>query len=195
MDFVAGAANAFGSDHLMGAGRLEGTSNASKAGAALGDAVAAVQGTGEFLGGLGGEAVGTLLDAAGITAPVGIVVNVASAAVVVDGGSAAINGFVHLAKNASENGGTATHENTAENINKMEDGKAPTGKDGHPVELHHEGQQADGELKAMTQTDHRRGGNFKKNHSNTGQQKSQINRAEFAKQRKQFWKDQAKKAK
>ena len=195
MDFVAGAANAFASDHLLGAGRLEGTSNASRAGSAIGDAAATVQGTGELLGGLAGEAAGTLLDAGGITAPVGIAVNIASAGAVVDGGSAAINGFVHLAKDASHSGGTTTHENTPENIEKMDKGKAPTGNDGHPVEVHHDGQQAEGELKAMTRTDHRLGDNFKKNHANTGQQKSQINRGEFAKQRKQFWKDQAKKAK
>ena len=44
--FVAGAINAWGSDNLVGAGRVDQTTSAGAAGARLGDAVAAVQGVG-----------------------------------------------------------------------------------------------------------------------------------------------------
>ena len=74
----------------------------------------------------------------------------------------------------------------------MTQGKAPIGKDGKPVELHHEGQANKGPLKEMTRTDHRTGDNFKKNHPNTGQQPSQVNRTQFKQQREQYWKDKAK---
>ncbi len=40
------------------------------------------------------------------------------------------------------------------------------------MELHHEGQDPNGKLQEMTQTEHRGGENFKKNHPNTGQQPS-----------------------
>jgi hypothetical protein len=74
----------------------------------------------------------------------------------------------------------------------MSKGKAPMGKDGKPVELHHPGQEK-GKVVDMTQTDHRGGDNFKKNHTNTGKEPSKIDRKEFAKQRSEHWKNQAKK--
>jgi hypothetical protein len=40
----------------------------------------------------------------------------------------------------------------------------------------------------MHASEHRFGENFKKNHSNTGQSPSLINRKEAAKERKTFWK-------
>lgn len=45
----------------------------------------------------------------------------------------------------------------------------------------------DGPIDEMTCTDHRGGDNYKKNHSNTGQEKSNINRKEFKKQQKAHW--------
>ena len=67
-------------------------------------------------------------------------------------------------------------------------GKAPISKvDGKPIELHHDGQTPDSTLKAMTQTDHRLGENFRNNHPNTGQAPSEIDRPEFAKIRKDVW--------
>jgi len=45
----------------------------------------------------------------------------------------------------------------------------------------------------MTQSEHRGGENFSKNHPNTGQQPSQIDRSKFKQQREQYWKDKAKK--
>ena len=59
------------------------------------------------------------------------------------------------------------------------------------MELHHDGQTQNGELKEMTRTDHRLGDNFKKNHPNTGQEPSKIDRNQAAKARRQHWKDQA----
>ncbi len=67
-------------------------------------------------------------------------------------------------------------------------GNAPIGKDGHPVELHHRNQKPDGPLDEMTRTDHRLGDNFKKNHPNTGQSASQIDRKAWRKEQKDYWK-------
>jgi RHS repeat-associated protein len=47
---------------------------------------------------------------------------------------------------------------------KMKNGKAPTGPDGHPMELHHTDGTPNGGLDPMSRTDHRLGGNYKKNH-------------------------------
>ena len=66
-------------------------------------------------------------------------------------------------------------------------GRPPTGDDGNPVELHHRGQKPDSPLDEMTRTEHRGEGNFSKNHSNTGQEPSAIDRAEFRKERQQYW--------
>ncbi|MEL6630232.1 MAG: RHS repeat-associated core domain-containing protein [Bacteroidota bacterium] len=66
-------------------------------------------------------------------------------------------------------------------------GNAPTGNDGHPVELHHRNQTPDGPLDEMSRTDHRLGDNYKKNHPNTGQDESLIDRKEFEKQRREHW--------
>lgn len=69
-------------------------------------------------------------------------------------------------------------------------GNAPIGKDGHPVELHHRNQNPKGPLDEMTRTDHRLGDNFKKNHSNTGQNASQIDRSAWRKEQKDYWKNE-----
>lgn len=57
-----------------------------------------------------------------------------------------------------------------ENVERMKRGRAPIGSDGEPMELHHKiplnkGGTNDREnLQPMTQTEHRRGENYKKNH-------------------------------
>ncbi|MEQ1572433.1 MAG: HNH/ENDO VII family nuclease, partial [Ilumatobacteraceae bacterium] len=66
-------------------------------------------------------------------------------------------------------------------------GRAPTGSDGHPVELHHRDQTPDGPLDEMTRTDHRGAGNFGQNHTNTGQEPSKIDRKAFGKERTEYW--------
>lgn len=66
-------------------------------------------------------------------------------------------------------------------------GNAPVGDDGKPVELHHREQTPDGPIDEKTREDHRGGENYKKNHTNTGQEKSKIDRGTFKKQREQHW--------
>ncbi|MDC3979259.1 hypothetical protein KEG57_02025 [Polyangium jinanense] len=66
-------------------------------------------------------------------------------------------------------------------------GKAPTGSDGHPVELHHRGQKPDSPLDEMTRTEHRGKGNFSENHSNTGQEPSKIDRRTWKEQQRRYW--------
>ena len=71
-------------------------------------------------------------------------------------------------------------------------GDSPIGSDGKPVELHHTDQSLGNKSARdeMTMTDHRGKGNFKKNHPNTGQKPSAIDRTESSKQHKQHWKDE-----
>jgi hypothetical protein len=66
-------------------------------------------------------------------------------------------------------------------------GNAPIGDDGHPVEVHHRDQSPEGPLDEMTRTDHRLGDNFSKNHDNTGQTPSLIDRRAFAQERQSYW--------
>jgi len=51
-----------------------------------------------------------------------------------------------------------------EDLQRMLGGKAPTGSDGYPMELHHVEGTPEGELEPMTRTDHRLGDNFLGNH-------------------------------
>jgi RHS repeat-associated protein len=93
--FVAGAINAWGSDNLAGAGRVDQTTNAGAAGARFGDAVAAVQGVAETVQGVGAAIAGGA--EAFVTAPlagtgVGIVVPGAGAVVAVAGAAEAVHG-------------------------------------------------------------------------------------------------------
>jgi len=61
---------------------------------------------------------------------------------------------------------------SAENVNRMKQGKPPIGSDGHPMELHHGtplsegGSNAFDNLFPMTREEHRLGPNFRKNHPN-----------------------------
>ena len=67
-------------------------------------------------------------------------------------------------------------------------GRAPTfKKDGTPVEIHHEGQNPNGPFREMHTSDHRGEGNFKKNHPKLGEP-SKIDRNEFHKAKKKYWK-------
>lgn len=69
-------------------------------------------------------------------------------------------------------------------------GNAPIGDDGHSVELHHPTQTPNDKVQEMTRTDHLGGDNYSKNHSNTGQQPSQIDRNQADRQRKEYWSKQ-----
>lgn len=159
VNFAAGAANAWGSDNLAGAGRASQTTTAGQFGAAVGDFTAAVQGAGESLVGTGVEVGGVALDATGVGALIGVPANAAGAALIAHGAVTAGEGAVHLAQDASQTSGT--YEKSPENQERMQQGKAPVGNDGKAVELHHEGQNANGQLKEMTQTEHRGGENFR----------------------------------
>ena len=53
---------------------------------------------------------------------------------------------------------------SAENLERMKQGKAPVGLDGHPMELHHVDRTPEGTVQPMTRTEHRLGDNYKKNH-------------------------------
>jgi RHS repeat-associated protein len=53
---------------------------------------------------------------------------------------------------------------TQEDLERMRRGKAPTGPDGKPMELHHRDGTPEGALEPMSQTEHRGGDNYKKNH-------------------------------
>jgi hypothetical protein len=61
INFITGAANAFGSDNLLGAGRVDQTTSAGQLGAAVGDFAAAVQGGVQVVVGTGGNLVGAAL--------------------------------------------------------------------------------------------------------------------------------------
>jgi len=71
----------------------------------------------------------------------------------------------------------------------MRQGKAPIGRDGKPVELHHDGQKPNGPIREMTQTDHRGPGNHGKNHPNRGP--SGVDRNKAAVDRRRHWRKKA----
>jgi hypothetical protein len=69
-------------------------------------------------------------------------------------------------------------------------GNAPTfKKDGTSVEIHHDGQKAEGPFIEMHKNDHRGKGNDAVNHPDKNKP-SQIDRKEFNKARKEYWKQQ-----
>ena len=53
---------------------------------------------------------------------------------------------------------------SADNVSRMQSGKAPIGSDGHPMELHHVDGTPNGGVSPMTRTEHRLGENYQKNH-------------------------------
>ena len=71
-------------------------------------------------------------------------------------------------------------------------GDAPIGEDGKPIELHHKDQSLGNKSPRdeMTRTDHRGKGNYKKNHPNTGQKPSTVDRTESSKQHRDHWKQE-----
>jgi hypothetical protein len=73
------------------------------------------------------------------------------------------------------------------NIERMRLGLAPIGKDGKPVELHHLKQKDDGIIIELTSTEHRE--NYKVLHRY--EKESQINRQEFSKWKREYWKQRA----
>jgi hypothetical protein len=99
-DTISGAANAFASDNLVGAGRASGGNSDFQAGQHIGDFAASVGGLVEAGTGASGEAIGIALDATGVGAVVGVPVNVASAGLIAHGVTTAIVGTVHMSESA-----------------------------------------------------------------------------------------------
>jgi RHS repeat-associated protein len=97
-NFIAGVTNAWASDNLAGAGRVDQSTEAGKLGAAVGDFGAAVQGGLEVLGGGGGEIGGAALDVTGAGAVVGVPLNVASTTAIAHGGATVGTAAVNLFK-------------------------------------------------------------------------------------------------
>ncbi|QWK81321.1 hemagglutinin repeat-containing protein [Ochrobactrum sp. BTU1] len=71
------------------------------------------------------------------------------------------------------------------NLELMQSGRAPIGPDGNPVNLHHMTQSQSGPIAELTQTFHQK--NSGTIHVNTQDIPSGINRAEFAKWRREYW--------
>jgi RHS repeat-associated protein len=101
-DYLKGAINAFTSNNTVGVGRMSGGNGDFKTGQAIGDAVSTVTGAIETLAGTGGEVLGGALDLTGVGAAVGIPLNVASAGLIVHGGTTAVVSGVHLVQDANE---------------------------------------------------------------------------------------------
>ncbi len=123
-DFAAGLINAYSSDNLLGALRVDQTTAAGKIGAAVGDAAATIEGTAEVLEGGMTALAGVAADATGALAPVGIVMNVAGAVVAAKGAAEASSGFIHLAKSATSGetdaaaAGREAHKDFAEKVSQ-----------------------------------------------------------------------------
>lgn len=82
-----------------------------------------------------------------------------------------------------------TDEDGISNRERMERGRPPITKDGQEVELHHIGQKPDSPLAELTTQEHRGVGNDTILHDKN--KESEIDRNEFAKERKSHWKSRA----
>ncbi len=75
------------------------------------------------------------------------------------------------------------------NKERMKKGLAPIDKNGETIELHHIGQKQDSPLAELTTSEHRGKGNDVILHDKT--KESEVDRAEFKKEKEQHWKDRA----
>ena len=75
------------------------------------------------------------------------------------------------------------------NVERMENGLAPIGPDGKPINLHHVDQTMTGPIEEMTATYHQQ--NYSTLHANTGQSGSLIDRTAFNIWRAEYWKGRA----
>lgn len=64
------------------------------------------------------------------------------------------------------------------NVQRMEQGLAPIGRDGKSVNIHHIGQTNSGPVMEITATEHQK--NYSNLHTNIGQEPSQIDRNAFS---------------
>jgi len=182
-DILVGTANAVKSNLSFGLGREESGNADFKMGQKIGDAISMAGGLLEMAHGSSLTVGGLALCSTGAGCLAGAPAAAAGLAEAAHGISTAGNGLKNFLK---KDEAKASEAGSSDGTNS---GKAPKGDDGHPMELHHDSQNPNGELKEMTRTEHRLGDNFKKNHANTGQEASKIDRAAFKKQREQYWKD------
>jgi hypothetical protein len=75
------------------------------------------------------------------------------------------------------------------NLERMKLGLAPLDAEGRPIELHHIGQKHDSPLAELTRDEHRGKGNDNVLHNKL--KESEINREDFDKERKEYWKARA----
>jgi len=74
------------------------------------------------------------------------------------------------------------------NVQRMKQGLSPIGKDGKSVELHHLKQKNDGKIVELTNKEHKSNSKILHRYTN----KSEINRQDFDKWKRQYWKERAK---
>ncbi|WP_373550638.1 RHS repeat-associated core domain-containing protein [Haliscomenobacter sp.] len=187
--FLAGTANAIGSNMLGGAGRgnpgnFGAYANSARNGQRVGDAISVVIGLAETtvaIAGVVGE--GLLAPVSGGASALAIAPTVA---VGVHGTMTATRGVQNLVKAINIDEKDKIDRNELDPPKKP--GNAPTfKKDGSKVEIHHVGQKREGPYKEMHKNDHRGKGNDAVNHPNKNK-KSEIDRKEFDKDRKGYWK-------
>jgi hypothetical protein len=71
------------------------------------------------------------------------------------------------------------------NVQRMEQGLAPIGRDGKSVNIHHIDQTNSGPVMEITATEHQQ--NYSNLHTNIGQEPLQIDRNAFSSWRKEYW--------
>lgn len=184
-DFVDGVVNAVKSNITLGLGRQEAHNGDFAAGQVVGDAVSVLGGAVETAFGLGTTGTGVAACATGVGCAAGAPAVVAGAGIAAHGTTTATIGLVHLTEAASGN-----YDLNPQNAELTGQGKAPIGKDGHKVELHHQNQSPKGPVKEMTRTDHRGKGNYNKNHPFGNRRPSRINKAKAKTDREKYWKKQ-----
>jgi RHS repeat-associated protein len=110
--FGSGVVNAFGSDVLLGQGRVDVNNDAYQFGQLVGDGGALVASAAEMNAGFGGEVGGFLLDLTGAGAAVGIPVQVVSGAAIVHGGVTTAIASAHLMSGLKSRSGSGKERST-----------------------------------------------------------------------------------
>lgn len=118
--------------------------------------------------------------------------------IVVRNGESVVNGIVEgTGKQVQCNGKTVAQNNNLfdpnavddlgrTNVQRMQQGLAPKGYDGKPVNIHHIDQANTGPVMEISGSSHTQ--NYSNLHTNTGQSPSQIDRNAFNKWRTDYWK-------
>jgi hypothetical protein len=193
--FLAGVGNSWASNQVGNAPGTRGdpsdwggNANAAENGQMVGDALSVFTGTVEMV--VGSVAAEAGIFAAPETFGASLVITGEGAALAAHGYVGASSGLQNLMAGDDhlQGGDRLPNERLTEAPSKR--GNAPKGDDGKPVELHHRDQTPSGPIDEMTFTDHRGKGNYKKNHSNTGQIPSLIKRPVFGVQRTQHWRQE-----